>query len=1034
MPAQKAATATTDLVEKAKGKTVRELLRGNFEQEYVRLNVEQKKAVDTIDGPVMVVAGPGTGKTQTLAMRVANILRKTQMRPSNILCLTYSVSGATAMRERLRKLIGADAYGVTVSTIHAFAQSVIDHNAIVFEEWSAKQQLTDIEKYRELNKIIDQISSQSELINLKDPYAKDGDLLMRISQVKREGKSIKDLERVAAEYEAALAVKSKPGTKAHEKNLLTAKKFNDFIEIVRRYQAMLAETGRYDYDDMILNVLAALREEDWLLQSLQERYQYILVDEFQDLNGSQYALIDLLTTYEGIQNDPNIFVVGDDDQAIYRFQGANYLQMLGFHNRFPRAPVIALTTSYRSTQSILDAARALIEQNSERLVGKIPGLQKLLTAASGKRGEEPVLLRPPSDTAEPWLIADLIEERLGRGVPYEEIAVLVRKNHELFPLYDVLRSRGIPVLLRGKTDLLTHPLILQTLAILHAVEDPRSDPKLSAALACDCFAIPPSDLARLHGAARERKKRLHDVLMDAEKLGINFLDCSKISAARETILRLESQVPLRTVLETVEHVIRDLGIIPLPSDAALESIDPRDAAAVEAFFNYVKNRCLDKPAYTYREFLSDLRFYADPLYGQARLTYELPHLTSNGIRLMTAHQSKGLEFDTVIISNLRDGHWDGSQARSMVSIPEDLLFGWEKEQKSTERHEDDRRLMFVAATRARSELIMVCPREQTVGEKLRTISPSAFFAEMGALSEQDAAIKDPQGASVLLRPKAKLMDGASEAYVRERLKTFALSATSLNRFLRDPREFLLVDLLQQPEHFDEGAVRRIGYGQAVHWALKEWAAALQKKNEFGITELLEAFDWHLRERTILTEKQREDLHALGTQALTRYFEQRLAGQSPLLYAIEKDYRARLLEPSNPDDEGIPLKGKIDRIDIESPTSSVATVIDYKAGKGKTELEIRGGAEEGTVSRTEDGGQFRQLVFYALLLEQGDPMLRPTVFALEYLGEKGEHPIRRNFTVTEAEKVALKMLIRDVWSKILSLDFNPPVPPSHMPDA
>jgi hypothetical protein len=316
----------------------------------------------------------------------------------------------------------------------------------------------------------------------------------------------------------------------------------------------------------------------------------------------------------------------------------------------------------------------------------------------------------------------------------------------------------------------------------------------------------------------------------------------------------------------------------------------------------------------------------------------------------------------------------------------------------------------------------VCSREQTVGEKVRVISPSAFFAEMGTLEEKDVAISNPEAASLLLRPKAMLLDGASEAYIRERLKDFALSATSLNRFLKDPKEFLLVDLLQQPEHYDEGGARRIGYGKAVHWALKDWAAAVQRKKEFSIDDLLKAFDWYLQERTILTDKQREDLLSLGTQTLTRYYEQRLKDQSPVLHAIERDYRARI--EAEGDQSPIPLKGKIDRIDLDAPTSANAIVIDYKAGKCKTELDIRGAAEEGSVSRTDEGGQFRQLVFYALLLEQGDPLLKPQVFALEYLGEKGEHPVTRSFVIAESEKAALKTLIQEVWNKMIQLDFSP----------
>ena len=258
----------------------------SFASAYALLNQAQKQAVDTIEGPVMVIAGPGTGKTQTVSMRVANILKKTQMRPGNILCLTFSVSGATAMRDRLRELIGPDAYGVTVSTIHAFAQSIIDAHPQVFADWSVREQITDIDRYRELNAIIDGLTGKTELINPKDPYGKDGDLLARISQVKREGKTLTDLYVAADRYDTEMQGKSKPTTKVHKQNLSRARKFRDFVEIFRQYTEMLDRTGRYDYDDMILHVLRALKEEDWLLLGLQERYQYILVDEAQDLNGA----------------------------------------------------------------------------------------------------------------------------------------------------------------------------------------------------------------------------------------------------------------------------------------------------------------------------------------------------------------------------------------------------------------------------------------------------------------------------------------------------------------------------------------------------------------------------------------------------------------------------------------------------------------------------------------------------------------------------------------------------------------------------
>ena len=255
-----------------------------FSSEYKRLNPEQKRAVDTVEGPLMVVAGPGTGKTQVLAMRTANILNKTHAKPSNILCLTFSTSGAVAMRERLQRIIGSDAYGVTVSTVHGFCDSVIARNTATFSDWESKKAISDLEKYRLLQSIVDSVSDNSALINPKNPYDRIPDILGRISDCKREGKSLQDLLRVADEYDALMQSKSKKGTKQHEKNLLQALKFRDFTDLFRRYQEALQEQNLYDYDDMILTVIAAFSSEEWLLQSLQERYQYILVDEAQDLN------------------------------------------------------------------------------------------------------------------------------------------------------------------------------------------------------------------------------------------------------------------------------------------------------------------------------------------------------------------------------------------------------------------------------------------------------------------------------------------------------------------------------------------------------------------------------------------------------------------------------------------------------------------------------------------------------------------------------------------------------------------------------
>lgn len=980
-----------------------------FTSEYARLNPEQKLAVDTIEGPVMVVAGPGTGKTQVLAVRVANILKKTHARPSNILCLTFSSAGTTAMRERLRTLIGGDAYAVTVNTIHGFCDAIIQRNSAVFSDWSAKKSLSDLEKYKLMQKILDEVSGSSALINPKNPYDRIPDILGRISECKREGKTFKDLQKAADEYDEVMAGKSKAGTKIDKKNRLQAKKFREFTELFRAYQDALEEMGAYDYEDMILVVLKALAEEDWLLASLQERYQYILVDEAQDLNGAQWKVIETLTTYETLPHEPNFFLVGDDDQAIYRFQGANLIHMLAFQGRFPKAPVIVLTANYRSTQPILDAAGRLIAHNEERLIGKIPGLKKDLKAYTKEKGMEPTLLRPPSDTAEPWLIADLCAERIKKGTAPEEIAVLVQTNKELRPIYDVLRARGVPVVMDGKADLLAHPVVRQAITILESLETDRDDPFLHA-LSCECFGCHPADIARVIAVAREGKRKVKDTLLELESSSLSLTDKKALIKARDVLLDLRQKRESRTVLDTVDHVLHDSGI----SDSAA-SLDPLDLAVVEAFFHYVKDRCLDRPSLSLQEFLHDLGFYADPELGQIRLTYQIPHLVTSGVQLLTAHHSKGLEFHTVLLSGFREGHWDQRRTPQKLSMPEDILFGWESEQKSFEKHQDERRIAYVAMTRAKRELFMLCPKEFSVGERAKTVSPSAFFAEAGPLPEKDAELKDPERSSLLLLNPPRDLDDELKAYLNERIKKFALSPSSLTAFLADPVEFRRIYLLGQPEHLTEQSLRTLAYGSAVHWALKEWAAAMQQKKAFDEAKFLEAFEWNLRNRNALTAKQQDDLLSQAKQSLPVYFEAHLSGFKPFIHAVEHDYRAMLGD--------IPLKGKIDRIDRASDTSADAIVIDYKTGAPKAPGAIRGGLEPGVVSRTEDGANFRQLVFYALLLDSAEPLLVPQSFVLEYIGERGDEPIRREFKILDAEKDDLKKLIREVWGKILALDFT-----------
>ncbi len=997
-----------------------------WKSEYARLNREQCSAVDAIEGPLMVIAGPGTGKTQVTALRVANILRRTHMRPGNVLCLTFSVSGTTAMRDRLRSLIGPDAYGVTIDTIHGFCNDIITSHPAVFDAWSALEKVSDVERYRIVNRSIDAVLPDCAIVSPKNPYRRTRDILDRIAQVKREGKTLEDLVHAISAYARETEDHGREGTKTHGIYLLSVRKMREFSELFRRYQEALEKTQRYDYEDMILHVLRALEENEWLLQSLQERYQYILVDEFQDTNGAQCRLIDLLTTYPTLDHEPNLFVVGDDDQAIYRFQGANLLNLLRFRERFPRAPVVVLSTSYRCSQPILDAAGGLIAKNTERLVGKIPGLKKELRAAvphpdplPRREGILPTLYHVPSDAAEPWVIADCVAERIAKGVPPQNIAILTQTNAELSPMADVLRARGIPVDMRGKVDLLRHPLVCQALTILRAMEHPLESSCLAAALACACFDCHPADCGRMFATRRDRKCSLYDILLELERgeWRLQLHNADRVIAARDILFDLHQKLPSRTVVETVERVLKDCRLLPLlntqlPIAKHQESsqFDPLSFAPLQSFFDYVKYRAYEQPGYTFAALMADLDLYGNPEYQGLRLTYEMPHIAENGVQLMTAHQSKGLEFDCVILPNFREGHWDRRRNPPSLMLPDEHLFGWKKEQKFFEQGQDERRVCYVAMTRARRELLMTCGREQTRGEKIRSVSPSAFFAEAGELPETDLAPREPEHMSTLLRKPLRNIDDEFRAFLRARLKSFALSVTALNHFLDDPQKFLALDLLQTPQSKEANLV----YGNAVHAALREWGLSVQRGGGFSLEEFLSAFRRYLSEREVLTAKERENLLHLGSTSLPRYYAKRLSGTVPIIHSVEKGISAWIpssLSRGEGKGEGIRIKGLLDRIDLLAPDSSSAVVIDYKTGHPKTERQIR------------EGDYFRQLVFYALLLEHAHMPLEPRAFILEFVGEREEEPLERSFVITEQEKHDLQKIIRDVWRKVQALDFS-----------
>ena len=365
-----------------------------FNKVYTQLNEEQKLAVDAIEGPVMVIAGPGTGKTQILSARIGKILLETDTQPENILCLTYTDAGTLAMRKRLMNFIGPDAYKVHIHTFHSFCNDVIQNNLSYFDK-NNLDPLSDLEKSAFLKRLIDGFKKDNPLKRYRGDIYFDAGRIFSVFQVmKKEGFTPDFMQQKIDTYIESLSLREEYIYKKKTKNAnagdLKQAAIDDETDKMNRLKAAVAaypvfqqimdKEERYDFDDMILWVLRAFKNNENLLQKYQEQYLYVLVDEYQDTSGTQNNLVQLLISY---WDAPNVFVVGDDDQSIYRFQGANVENMLGFAKHYEEEIMkIVLTQNYRSTQPILDVAKTIIEKNNERLINQISGLTKNLIAAN----------------------------------------------------------------------------------------------------------------------------------------------------------------------------------------------------------------------------------------------------------------------------------------------------------------------------------------------------------------------------------------------------------------------------------------------------------------------------------------------------------------------------------------------------------------------------------------------------------------------------------------------------------------------------
>ena len=903
----------------------------SFPEAYKNLNARQKEAVDAIDGPVMVVAGPGTGKTQVLALRIANIITKTDTPASGVLCLTFTNAGVHAMRERLLRLMGSRGSEVGVYTFHRFALGLIEKHYALLEFETQPVLMSDPQAVA----LADEILENNDWEHLRprgDSARYFSDLKSLISLLKREHMSPsdflaeveRDIEQITNDEEN---ISSRGPTKGQLKkeaqakiaSLMRAREVVRFYEI---YEETKEARALMDYDDVLTCAVRLAQESDDVRATIRENYLYVLVDEHQDSSGVQNAFL------EAVWADterPNIFVVGDDRQLIYGFGGASLEQFTNFRTLFGKAHEITLVDNYRSTQTILDAANGLLQSSITK---------DKLVAKSGAKDQKIRLLECQYQRDEILLAAEDIKKQIAAGVPAEDCAILVPKNYQARSAAEALREQGLPVAAAGSLSFFAQAESATVRSIIAALSDPYNAVPVGALLLDPTIGIPPLE-AHKYLRANMRKVSL-SALIEYSSSRLPTEPVVRFGMLMSDLLECSQSLGLHGLIQKIGE---DLFF----KDIHDHDLLIRRVEIVRTFLHLLTSQQEQHPHLTLGEFSA----YLDRLeqYG-----HELPLAVFSGlggVRILTLHGSKGLEFRNVYIAHLDEASL--MRGRKLgFTLPERVQSRVEAKDEMVARRE-----LYVAITRAKERCTLSYAAQGYSGGALEPAPilsdlPDELVERSTSEETQKMLLNDPQVYVRRAPERAKTTMAELAALVKSEYAKTNVSVTLLNNFFECPWKWYFSNMLQLPEKKTENLL----LGSAVHTGIE-----FLLKNGGGVESaaLSAALVSCLEKEYVCDDKLISRLVKVAEKILVSFMKQYYPRFAP---NAQSERSVSYRDPRWPH---LSCYGKIDL--TERLDENVVEVTDFKTGGGKTKSVIEKQDEEGRPSSL-----LRQLAMYSYLIQ------------------------------------------------------------------
>ncbi|MFH1826123.1 MAG: ATP-dependent DNA helicase [bacterium] len=855
------------------------------------LNSEQRRAVTHDKGPVLVIAGAGTGKTTVLIRRIAHLIAAKKAKPGEILALTFTDKAAEEMESRVDVLVPYGYIDVSISTFHAFGDRVLRDYAIDLGLRSDYRVLSLPEQLVFLREHLFELPLK-HFKSLGDPTKHLAALVKVISRAQDEAIS-------PPEY-------LKWARKTKNKEQLEVARIYD------KYQKLKLQKGFVDFADQVGLVLQLFKKKPAALQEFQKRYKYILVDEFQDTNYAQFELLKLLAGKKA-----NLTVVGDDDQSIYRFRGAAISNILNFEKTYKKCKKVVLTRNYRSSQVILDTSHRLIKFNNPDRLEVQAKINKKLKAEKklpNKKVEHFHFDRISSE-------ADWVAQVIKKGPPaggqdkkYSDYAILVRANKNAEPFEQALRVAGIPYQFSGAGGLYYAPEVQLAISFLKTIGDLADSAALFHLAVSSVYQLDPLDLQKMNTFAKRRNYTLHQVFSDLESGQEEYRvlsDIKKKSAAtvKKIMADIDSYLALAKEKSTgevlYEFLTRSRYLKHLVDNESLEN--DHKIKNLAQFFDRVKEFGQIAEVDRVGEFIKYLEILRE---AGENPESSVVDQDADAVHILTIHKAKGLEFKNVFMVSLIAERFPVRQRKDPIPLPPGLVK--ESLPESDQHLQEERRLFYVGMTRAGAELYFSSSAD--CGGK-RTRKVSQFVLEALDLPKIDIPItkRPPKNQIALFAPADLILPAPKKIGPGEIIN---LSFSQIGIYLSCPLKYkytYIVNLPKLPGH-------QLVYGQVMHNAVKEYGLAKLHGRKFTAKDLLAALDDSWSSEGFISRQHEDQRLAVAKKALQRFFKNEQKQKRKIKY-IEEAF-------SLPKDK-ILVKGRWDRVD---ETKDGVVMVDYKTSE------------------------------------------------------------------------------------------------------